>query len=111
MFPNRTAKRFAQRALGALGTARSFLLLEDDTQLDWEVDWERRADRPHPHRTPLRGRFVRRRAGQPEAARQVCMTPVGGLPGWARAQACVARRPARGCSGGRELDTARGRAL
>jgi len=28
----------AQRALGALGLTRSFLLLEDDYDVDWEVD-------------------------------------------------------------------------
>ena len=35
---------FAQRALGALRLARSFLLLEDDYEVDWEVDQDERAD-------------------------------------------------------------------
>lgn len=83
----------------ALALARSFLLLEDDYDVDWEVDqdgqgrrgagrWEPReravtrklavrADgarhesvRVHPHRVWLRGRPGRERAGQPEPSMQ-----------------------------------------
>jgi hypothetical protein len=67
-----------QRALDALRLARSFLLLEDDCVRDWEVagDEPGRGELDHPHRTPLRGRFVARRPGQPTPAPQVCVTPV-----------------------------------
>jgi hypothetical protein len=69
-----------RRALSALRLARSFLLLEDDYQVDWEVDGNDAAVEPHPHRVPLRGRRIARRAGQPAAAPQVCLCPIGAAP-------------------------------
>ena len=37
MFPTASKHKLAQRALGAVRVARSFLLLEDDYEVDWEV--------------------------------------------------------------------------
>ena len=81
----------AQRALGALRLTRSFLLLEDDYDVDWEVGQDERARAPHPHRAPLRGGCAPRRAGQLPARPQACLSPVGrGASGHGRA--CL-RRP------------------
>ena len=41
--------------LGALRLTRSFLLLEDDYDVDWEVDRNEPAETLHPHRVALRG--------------------------------------------------------
>jgi hypothetical protein len=77
----------------SLSLVCSFLLLEDDYDVDWEVDQdepgrdpargrdaivESRTAELHPHRTTLRGRSARVRAGQPAPAAQVCVCPVGG---------------------------------
>ncbi len=70
-----------------LSLARSFLLLEDDYDVDWEVDQDESgrgdtrgrgdaATEPHPHRSPLRGGCVPRRAGQPIPASHFCVSPV-----------------------------------
>jgi hypothetical protein len=63
MFPSTPKNKLAQRALGALRVARSFLLLEDDYEVDWEVGQDERTAVPHPHRAPLRGGCAPRRAG------------------------------------------------
>jgi hypothetical protein len=81
MFSPRTST-LGQRALGALGLVRSFLLLEDDYGVDWEVDREERVGVDHPHRAPLQGRAAaarrdRRRPGQPGPEAHVCLSPVG----------------------------------
>jgi hypothetical protein len=76
MFPRPTNSTLAQRALGALRLTRSFLLLEDDREVDWEVDQDERAPASHPHRTALRGRLSRRRPGQPPPGPHVCISPV-----------------------------------
>jgi len=80
--------RRARRSIGrSLSLARSFLLLEDDYDVDWEVDQDEsgrgdtrgRADaatEPHPHRAPLRGGFVPRRPGRPVPASHFCVSPV-----------------------------------
>jgi hypothetical protein len=89
--PTRTST-LGQRALGALGLVRSFLLLEDDYDVDWEVDQEERVEVDHPHRAPLQGRAAdarrsRRRPGQPAPAAQVCLSPLAPIehpPGRAR---------------------------
>jgi len=78
MFPSSPTSTLAQRVLGALRLSRSFLLLEDDREVDWEVDQDGRAQASHPHRTALRGRSGRRRPGQPPCQPQVCLYPVGG---------------------------------
>jgi len=106
MFPRSTPPPLTRRARNALSLARSFLLLEDDYDVDWEVDQVEpgrgdacgRADTPgeshepgprhvvgrhdtatadlHPHRRPLRRRSARVRAGQPAPAFQVCLCPL-----------------------------------
>ena len=102
MFPWSTSVPLAHRARNALSLARSFLLLEDDYDVDWEVDQDEQgwgaargrtalagpereagygATRPvdrHPHRTPLRARTARERRGQLEPAPQVCVCPSRG---------------------------------
>ena len=78
MFCSTRTSTLAQRALGALRLTRSFLLLEDDHDVDWEVDRDEHLRASHPHRAPLRGRPARRRAGQPAPAAQLCLCPVGG---------------------------------
>ena len=76
MFSTRRTSTLAQRALGALDLARSFLLLEDDYEVDWEVDADEPAQVPHPHRVPLRGRARERRAGAPAPRPHLCLSPV-----------------------------------
>jgi len=76
MFPRPTSSTLAQRALGALRLTRSFLLLEDDREVDWEVDQDERVPASHPHRTALRGRLSQRRPGQPPPGPHVCVSPV-----------------------------------
>jgi hypothetical protein len=81
MFPPTQKPTLAQRTLGALRLARSFLLLEDDYDVDWEVDQDELHRSIHPHRTPLRGRAgverpAHRRAGQPSPRSHVCLAPV-----------------------------------
>jgi hypothetical protein len=77
MFPSTPKSKLAQRALGAARVARSFLLLEDDHDVDWEVDQDERRHAPHPHRAPLRRGCARRRPGEPPAPPHVCISPVG----------------------------------
>ncbi len=97
MFATTSNSRLAQRALDALRLTRSFLLLEDDYEVDWEVDVE---DEPvaheHPHRVALRGAGGRsrtsraRRGGTVAPARAVCVSPVG--PGDVGGEARASRR-------------------
>jgi len=76
MFPSANSS-LARRALDALRLTRSFLTLEDDYAVDWEVDWDEPAgEAAHPHRAPLRGWSVRRRPGEPTRAPQACVSPV-----------------------------------
>jgi hypothetical protein len=77
MFPSSDSS-LARRALDALRLTRSFLTLEDDYDVDWEVDNRDEPSReaPHPHRAPLRGGSVRRRPGQPAPRPQVCLSPI-----------------------------------
>jgi hypothetical protein len=74
MFSSLRTSPLAQRALGALDLARSFLLLEDDYGVDWEVDRNEPIAPIHPHRAPLRRR-VARRPGTPPPLRQECIAP------------------------------------
>jgi hypothetical protein len=55
MFSSLRTSPLAQRTLGALDLARSFLMLEDDYGVDWEVDRNEPDTPVHPHRAPLRG--------------------------------------------------------
>jgi hypothetical protein len=84
MFASTKNSALAQRTLGALRLTRSFLLLEDDYDVDWEVDLDEPLTQPiHPHRVSLRGpgsrsrRLAKRRPGQIEPTRHHCLSPVG----------------------------------
>jgi hypothetical protein len=104
MFPRPKNSTLAQRALGALRLTRSFLLLEDDHEVDWEVDQDERAQAGHPHRTALRGRLSRRRPGQPPPGPHVCVSPVrheAAHPGRSH------ERPARHLAGADSSDVAK----
>jgi hypothetical protein len=81
MFPPAARSKLAQRALGAVRVARSFLLLEDAHEVDWEVGQDEPGHATHPHRAPLRGGCAQRRAGQVPARPQACLCPVG-RPQW-----------------------------
>ena len=86
VFPSANSS-LARRALDALRLTRSFLTLEDDYAVDWEVDWDEPAgEAAHPHRAPLRGWSVRRRPGEPARAPQICVSPVsrGSIKLWGR---------------------------
>jgi hypothetical protein len=100
MFSRQAKMKLAQRATGALGMARSFLLLEDDYAVDWEVGQDELSPLPHPHRAPLRRRErLARRPGSPAPAPQLCLsplTPTPAVPG-RRMQARIAGRS--GCRG------------
>jgi hypothetical protein len=87
MFDEAKKSMLAQRTLGALRLTRSFLLLEDDDHVDWEVDLDTNgslAQTTHPHRRTLRGPHGRsrrrgpaaRRAGAMAHAPQHCISPV-----------------------------------
>lgn len=91
------APSFAQRLLGTLQLIRSFLLLEDDYDVDWEVDGDEPAVSPysdsrgssvseHPHRTALRSRLAARRPGMAAPREQVCLSPVPPRAGRTSAQ-------------------------
>jgi hypothetical protein len=97
MFSSSRTSTLGQRALDALGLVRSFLLLEDDYDVDWEVDREEPIEVDHPHRAALRAgaiaeRMAHRRPGQLEHRPQACLSPVS-RPG-----------PARGRSSARHAD-------
>jgi hypothetical protein len=76
MFPHTPKSKLAQRALGAVRVARSFLLLEDDYEVDWEVGQDEPSHALHPHRAPLRRGCARRRPGQVPAPAQPCLSPI-----------------------------------
>jgi hypothetical protein len=85
MFASAKTSTLAQRTLGALRLTRSFLLLEDDYDVDWEVDRDEALTQTHPHRVPLRGPGrrsrnapPRRRAGRVAPAKHICISPVDG---------------------------------
>ncbi len=73
---SRSPTTLAQGALGALRLVRSFLLLEDDGSVGWEVDEDGHTSAAHAHRAPLRRRRTARRPGAPAPARQHCLSPV-----------------------------------
>jgi hypothetical protein len=82
MFATATTSKLAQRTLDALRLTRSFLLLEDDYDVDWEVDLDERRAHHDPHRVALRGRARRsrrpraRRAGAPAPTFTTCLSPI-----------------------------------
>jgi hypothetical protein len=87
MFANAKTSMLAQRMLDALHLTRSFLLLEDDYDVDWEVDRDEELTQTHPHRMALRGpgrrsrrTAPRRRPGEGAPAQNVCISPVNTTP-------------------------------
>jgi hypothetical protein len=92
MFSPTDTPLFARRLLGGLRLIRSFLLLEDDYEVDWEVDQDKPIESPtcasrlsarsesdrsdHPHRMVLRSRLGARRSGVPVPRGQVCLCPL-----------------------------------
>jgi len=98
MFSSLRTSPLAQRTLGALDLARSFLMLEDDDPVDWEVGWNEHTAPVHPHRAPLRRRSTARRPGTPAPPHHECISPAFyGQPG-VRGNAGAERRdrvPAR----------------
>lgn len=75
MFSSLRRTLLAQRTLGALDLARSFLMLEDDDPVDWEVGWDEQITPVHPHRAPLRRQSAARRPAAPSPAAHECMSP------------------------------------
>jgi hypothetical protein len=94
MFSSQDTPPLARRIFGALGTIRSFLLLEDDYDVDWEVDQDGpieshacgsrlstrserdRSSSHHPHRMALQSRLGDRRPGAGVPREQVCLCPL-----------------------------------
>jgi hypothetical protein len=83
MFASAKHSPLARRTLAALRLTRSFLLLEDDYDVDWEVDTDGPlAQTNHPHRASLRGpggrsrRLAERRVGQIAPACEHCLSPI-----------------------------------
>jgi hypothetical protein len=79
--------RLTQRALATADLLRSFLLLEDDRSVDWEVDRSREREQAqvgratlHEHRRSLVRPCRVRRPGEGPASQQVCLSPVAGTP-------------------------------
>lgn len=91
VFSSLRTSAIAQRALGALDLARSFLLLEDDHDVDWEVDWDEPTVPVHAHRVPLRRRSDRRRPGTPAPAGNECLSPTFYGQPWRRWNAGATR--------------------
>ncbi len=93
MFPSTDTPPFARSLLRTLHLIRSFLLLEDDYDVDWEVDQGEPIESPicgsrssgraemdrgdHPHRVALRSHTGGiRRPGMPVPREQVCLCPL-----------------------------------
>jgi hypothetical protein len=92
MFSSTDTPPFARRLFAALHLIRSFLLLEDDYDVDWEVDQDEPIESPgcdsrssggretdqsdHPHRVALQGRRRVWRAGALAPREQVCLCPL-----------------------------------
>jgi hypothetical protein len=102
MFSSLRTSQLAQRALGAADLARSFLMLEDDECVDWEVDRSEPLAPVHPHRAPLRRPSFSRRPGAAPVAPQVCISPTfygrpatRGIAGAERESELSARRGSR----------------
>ncbi len=55
-------------------------MLENDQEVDWEVDMDELETPRHPHRVPLRGGALPRRAGQPPAPQHLCLCPLPRRP-------------------------------
>jgi hypothetical protein len=95
MFSSNHASSLGRRLSTGLRLIRSFLLLEDDCDVDWEVDRDEPSkthrcgarppasrelsERPHhPHRMALRSRLDARRPGLVVPSEQLCLCPLPG---------------------------------
>ena len=92
MFSSIDTPLFARRLFEGLHLIRSFLLLEDDYDVDWEVDQDKPIEWPmcgsrlsarnesdrgnHPHRVALSSRLGARRPGVPVPREHVCLCPL-----------------------------------
>jgi hypothetical protein len=92
MFPSTNTRPFARRLVTGLHLIRSFLLLEDDYDVDWEVDQDEPFESTksgsrssvrdesgqgnHPHRVALGSRLGARRPGAVAPREQVCLCPL-----------------------------------
>lgn len=92
MFPSADTPPLARRFFRTLAVIRSFLLLEDDYEIDWEVDRDEPIEPPscgsrsstgievdhakHSHRRALRSRLGERRPGAGTPREQVCLCPL-----------------------------------
>jgi hypothetical protein len=81
MFSPRRTSKARRRTLDALGLIRSFLLLEDDYDVDWEVGQDELGEVDHPHRAALRAKMAvdrpaHRRPGQGASRSHICLSPV-----------------------------------
>jgi hypothetical protein len=87
MFSSTNPSPLARRLFGTLHSIRSFLLLEDDYEVDWEVDLLECGKSPgsvlenpdhgvHPHRRALPSRLGARRPGAGVPREQVCLCPL-----------------------------------
>jgi hypothetical protein len=87
MFSSTNPSPLARHLFGALHLIRSFLLLEDGYEVDWEVDQHECGKSPgsglenpdhgvHPHRPALRSRLGARRPGAGVPREQVCLCPL-----------------------------------
>jgi hypothetical protein len=86
MFSLGTSK-LTQRALATAELLRSFLLLEDDRSVDWEVDRSREREEGqagraalHEHARSLARPPRARRPGEAPARPQLCLSPIAGTP-------------------------------
>ena len=98
MFCSSRKPEAPRRLVRTLQLVRSFLLLEDDYDVDWEVDQDELAERAeslrwigedpegqddsregsvHPHRRALQSQLGARRPGIVACREQVCLCPVG----------------------------------
>lgn len=87
MFSSTNPSPLARRLFGTLHLIRSFLLLEDGYEVDWEVDRHECEKSPgsglenpdrgvHPHRPALQSRLGARRPGAGAPREQVCLCPL-----------------------------------
>ncbi len=79
MFASTAQSNLVGRSRALLAAARSLLNVEYDQDVDWEVDQEPAIATQHPHRERLGAAWRgpdRRRAGQPPAREQVCLSPL-----------------------------------
>ena len=79
---SRGTSPLTQRALAAAGLIRSFLLLEDDPDVDWEVDGQDGSGDAQTTAAALHARKLTRpvrtrRHGESAAASHPCLSPVG----------------------------------